>query len=186
MVAMANIVKIYADSDSANKVDMICKHYPNFIGIVDGYTEGLRYMIENEKKYNCKAAYGDLGVRVQSLGHYTDLTGDLAVDNVMTRDALISCDFSGGILEGTDRPEKYQKDAEILKWMRRDYDLFTQQLKYLPPEEHRIFVGYITKEKELTEIAEEFGVQYESIKQRLWRTRKKIKVQMIAYLDGTF
>ena len=87
MIAMANIVKIYADSDSASKVDMICKHYPNFIGIVDGYTEGLRYMIENEKKYNGKAAYGDLGVRVQSLGHYTDLTGDSAVDNVMTRDA---------------------------------------------------------------------------------------------------
>lgn len=50
MMAMANIVKIYAASDSANKVDMICKHYPNFIGNVDGHTEGLRYMIENEKK----------------------------------------------------------------------------------------------------------------------------------------
>ena len=49
MIAMANIVKIYADSDLANKVDTIFKHYPNFIGIVDSYTEGLRYMIENEK-----------------------------------------------------------------------------------------------------------------------------------------
>ncbi len=36
MIAMANIVKIYADSDSANKVDMIFKHYPNFIGIGAG------------------------------------------------------------------------------------------------------------------------------------------------------
>ena len=113
MMAMANIVKIYADSDSASKVDMICKHYPNFIRIVDGYTEGLPSMIENEKKYNCKATYGDLGVRVKSLGHYTDITGDSAVDNVITRDALIACDFSGGILEGTDRPEKYQNDVAV-------------------------------------------------------------------------
>ena len=51
MVAKASIIKNYAKADAAGKVDIICKNYSNFIGIVDGYTEGLCYMIENEKAY---------------------------------------------------------------------------------------------------------------------------------------
>lgn len=45
-----NMIKIYVDASSAKRVDIIIKHYTDFMGIVDGYTEGLRYMIECEKK----------------------------------------------------------------------------------------------------------------------------------------
>ena len=62
MVAKASIIKNYAKADAAGKVDIICKNYSNFIGIVDGYTEGLCYMIENEKAFNRKQSRGDLGV----------------------------------------------------------------------------------------------------------------------------
>lgn len=68
MVAKASIIEIYARADAAGRVDIICKNYSNFIGIVDGYTEGLRYMIESEKAYNRKKNHGDLGVRVQTSG----------------------------------------------------------------------------------------------------------------------
>ena len=39
MVAKASIIEIYARADAAGRVDIICKNYSNFIGIVDGYTE---------------------------------------------------------------------------------------------------------------------------------------------------
>ena len=35
----------------ATKLSGRIRNYSNFIGIVDGYTEGLCYMIENEKAY---------------------------------------------------------------------------------------------------------------------------------------
>ena len=41
MVAKASIIEIYARADASGRVDIICKNYSNFIGIVDGYTEGL-------------------------------------------------------------------------------------------------------------------------------------------------
>lgn len=50
MVAKASIIEIYARADAAGKVDIICKNYSNFIGSVDGYTEGLRYMISRAVK----------------------------------------------------------------------------------------------------------------------------------------
>ena len=48
MATKANIIKVYAQADSAKKVDIIIRYYPNFMGIVESYTDGLRYMIENE------------------------------------------------------------------------------------------------------------------------------------------
>lgn len=62
MAAIRNILNVYEKADSAKKVDIIIRYYPNFLGIVDSYTEGLRYMIENEKAYNRSKNRGDLGV----------------------------------------------------------------------------------------------------------------------------
>ena len=52
MATKANIIKVYAQADFAKKVDIIIRYYPNFMGIVESYTDGLRYMIENEKAFN--------------------------------------------------------------------------------------------------------------------------------------
>lgn len=41
-------------------------------------------MIENEKSYNRKASHGELGVRMQSSGHHSDITADTAVENIIT------------------------------------------------------------------------------------------------------
>lgn len=34
MATKANIIKVYAQADSAKKVDIIIRYYPNFMGIV--------------------------------------------------------------------------------------------------------------------------------------------------------
>lgn len=38
-MAEKNMIKIYVDASSAKRVDIIIKHYTDFMGIVDGYTE---------------------------------------------------------------------------------------------------------------------------------------------------
>ena len=62
--------------------------------------------------------------------------------------------------------------------MRADYELFNQQLCILERNELRIFRGYLSGEKNIGEIAEEEGIQYESAAQRVRRAKVKIKVQM--------
>ena len=56
---------------------------------------------------------GELGVRVQTGGMTSDPTAKHAIRNVMTRDALINCDFSGDVLDGVDHPEAYMKDSSV-------------------------------------------------------------------------
>lgn len=113
-----NFIRKYVKADSKQKVDIIFRHYSDFMGIIDGYTEGLRYMIECEKDYNHRAAKGDLGVRVQRGGSISDPTAAVAIRKVMTIEALINCDFSGDVLEDVDHAEEYMKDAYVLRSMR--------------------------------------------------------------------
>lgn len=173
MAAIRNILNAYAKANSSKKVDIIIRNYPNFMGIVDGYTEGLRYMIENEKAFNRKKNSGDLGVRVQTSGKHSDITANSAINNVITRDAIIACDFSGDVLEGVDRGEEFQRDAFLLRTMRNDYELFNQQLGILDKEEAEVFVQFISKEKGIADIAEDKGIVYESAQKKIQRAKKR-------------
>ena len=141
MATKANIIKVYAQADSAKKVDIIIRYYPNFMGIVESYTDGLRYMIENEKAFNRQANRGELGVRVQAKGNHSDITGNSAVASVMTREALVACDFSGDVLEGVDRQEEFKQEAFTLRTMRLDF--YTPDFESLVMEPLPFFLACI-------------------------------------------
>ena len=83
-----------------------------------------------------------------------------------------------------DRGLEFQKEAFILRDMRKHYALFNKQLGILSNEENQIFLGYLSKEQNLGDLADEAGIQYESAGQKLRRIKKKIKIQMIGFLDG--
>ena len=51
-------------------------------------------------------------------------------------------------------------------------------------QESRIFRGYLSGEKDIGDIAEEEGILYESVVQKLRRAKTKIKVQMVEFLEG--
>ena len=74
--------------------------------------------------------------------------------------------------------------AFTLRTMRLDYELFNQQLGILGEEESEVFQQFIRGEKDLQAIAEDKGIVYESAQQRIHRAKRKIKVQMVGFLDG--
>ena len=182
-MAEKNLIKIYVNASSAKRVDIIIKHYTDFMGIVEGYTEGLRYMIDCEKDSNSRSDIGDLGVRVQTGGSTSDPTAKHAIRNVKTREALINCDFSGDVMEGVDRAEEFMREAYLLRDMRKDYELFRLQLSILGSEKD-VFEKYLRKEKTLLDIAEDKGITYESAQQKIHRIRRKVKKQVVGFMDG--
>ena len=158
------------------------KHYPEFLDLVDGDTDGLLYMIEVEKDCTWHKQKGELGVRVQTGTGPSDPTATLAIRRVMTRTALIECDFSGGVLDGVVCGEEFKRRACILREMRQDYALFKSLLVVLGPN-RQLFEGYLCKEKTLTEIAEEQQIAYESVQQKMNRLRSKMRLQVTAFMD---
>lgn len=139
--------------------------------------------LQSEKESNSRQSIGDLGVRVQSGGMPSDTTAKKAIRNVLTRDALINCDFSGNVLEGVDRAEMYIRDAYILRDMRKDYNLFNSQLGILGTEQD-MFLRYIRKEATLGVLAEERGISYETVQQKMVKIKNRLKQQVVGFMEG--
>ena len=95
------------------------------------------------------------GVRVQSSGRISDVTADTAINKTMIRQAIVSCNFSEGILNGLSCRENVFAMAHNLRCMRCDYELFNRQL----------------------------GILYDSAVKRVGRIKKKIKLQMLEFLE---
>ena len=178
-----NLVHRYAKADAMDRINLIYNNFASFLGVVESRTEGLVYLIENEKATNRRHENGDLGVRVQK-STISDPTGNTATGNVMTRDALIACDFSGGVLDGTDRREAFIREALILKDMRRDYKLFNDQLNCLEEKEREIVLNFIERKKTMNELAEELCIDSYSVKKKLRRSKKKVMDLMTDYMEG--
>lgn len=126
-----NLIQAYGSSSAEKRIDIIRNNYPDFLEIVDGYIEGLCYMIESERKSNRFGERDKLGMEIQIGNMKSEFMQKKAIRNVLTREALLKCDFSGGALDGVDRFEDYIRVAKILREMRRDYKIFKSQLRSL-------------------------------------------------------
>jgi hypothetical protein len=185
-MASANVLEKYAGLTPEKRIDYICKNYARFMGIIESYTQGLIYMIEEEQDFNRREEKGDLGVRIQGGGYHSDRTANQAIRNVSLRDAIIACDFSDGVLDDTDHDEEFMRDAAVLRQMRRDYELFNSQMKQLKENDMLLIQSVLMKEKDLTTIADERGIQYESAYQRVRRIKKEIKTNMFAFVSMSY
>ena len=86
-------------------------------------------------------------------------------------------------MEGVDRAEEFMREAYLLRDMRKDYELFRLQLSILGSEKD-VFEKYLRKEKTLLDIAEDQGITYESAQQKIHRIRRKVKKQVVGFMDG--
>ena len=123
-----NLIQAYGSSSAEKRIEIIRNNYPDFSEIIDGYIEGLCYMIEYERESNGFGERDKLGMEIQIGNRKSEFMQKKAIRNVLIREELIKCDFSGGVLDGVDRFEDYIRVAKILKEMRRDYNVVKSQL----------------------------------------------------------
>ncbi|MBO6241900.1 MAG: hypothetical protein J6O61_13835 [Butyrivibrio sp.] len=178
-----SIVDKYSESDASGRVDIICNYYEVFLGIIESSVDGLVFVIEDEQINNRRAEKLALGVRVQTSGH-SDPTGDTVTGRDEIRRAVVTCDFSGGVLNGCNRKTEYVNEAYLLDAMRRHYYLFRGQLGRLSDREKSYFIPYLEGNKGYVDMADELGVSVETAVQMVHRTKMKIKGKMVNYLEG--
>ena len=136
-MAENDVIKLYMNATSSKRVNIIIKHYTDFIGVVDGYINGLFYRIESEKESYKRQGIGELGIRVENGGMHSDPTAKKVNDALELKNAIIRCDFSGGIMEGVEEADKY---------MRKDYEHFKSQLCFIGKDKD-IFEKYLCRQK---------------------------------------
>ena len=87
------------------------------------------------------------------------------------------------MLSGVERSEIYIKAAETLRAMRKDYTLFNSQLQSLG-EDRDMFVRYISKKATLVVLAEEKGVCYETVQQKIVKIKYSLKQLVASFMKS--
>lgn len=60
-----NLIQAYGNSSAEKRIEIIRNNYPDFSEIIDGYIEGLCYMIEYERESNGFGERDKLGMEIQ-------------------------------------------------------------------------------------------------------------------------
>lgn len=179
-----DILRVYDNSSSSGRVDLICKHYSTFLGLIESFTEGIVYMIEDAIDLSVRRENGDLGVRIQVGDGCGNPTLRKAFSNITIRDDVMKCDFSDGLLEEIEDGELFVKTAFVLKRMRRDYKLLKSQIDRLPEQDKQLFLEFMQKNKSIKEISSEFQMQLETAHQKVRRIKNDMKRTITIYTEG--
>ena len=174
----ANIYQMYGKCSSKERIDLIYTNYSQFEGIIKGCEAKLIYEIEAEQEYNRQSRKGDLGVRIQNIGHYSDRTSSQAIANVMLEEELGQEELSDDTLKGLEDTEEFIHKHRVLRMMQREYRCFDGQLHMLPIESQRIILPYLKHEKDYVQIADELGITVESVRKRVYRIRKELVTEL--------
>lgn len=178
------IVDAYATADIKGRIEIILDNYPNFLKIMDGYEESLKFLIINDRKVSRRKGREELGIRVQISGT-SDTTADAAIERVMLSEAIRNGDMEEE-LKDLECSEQYRKEAEVIRDMRDDYSLIKSQIKTLPWSEYRVLDSYLNGAHDLLKLADETECTYDGVKNRLKRARNHIRQSTTFYLEKKY
>lgn len=179
------IIRKYADAKPELKIDIICRYYPQLDNIIDAGIAGMKFIIWEEKARNQRAAYGELGVRVQSGRDYSDPTADEGGFHADLENAIRKCDFSGNLLDGIEQADRIIEEAHILWEMKEIRNLFDRQIACLKEEERVLYQRYLNQEITINDIASSYGTDYYAAVKRINRIKKRVQCGVIEVLKVT-
>ena len=87
--------------------------------------------------------------------------------------------LEGGELDDTDHTEDFIYNSETVRSMIADYNKFQKKIDGLLPPDKKLFLAYLQQETDLSQIAEESGIAYESAKQKIRRIKVTIKKDIL-------
>lgn len=73
--------------------------------------------------------------------------------------------------------------AFVLKDMRKDYQLFLDQLDLLG-EDKDLYISFISRKTSIKSIASDYKIEESSAKSKIYRAKQKIKSEMVSYMMG--
>lgn len=169
----------YYKKGAKERLDFIFDNYKNFDKVLDGQKETLIFLITCEREYNRHSQVGDIGIRVQTSEVFSDPTANDGIERYEIDKAISESKYSEEFFREIEDKEYILTKIWELKLMRLEYMQLCNKILNLDKEETYIMESYLKKRKSTYELAEEFSVEPESIKQRVYRIRKHLIKDML-------
>ncbi|SCY62757.1 sigma-70 family RNA polymerase sigma factor [Butyrivibrio sp. INlla14] len=178
MSAKAEVTLNYGKCSPEERAKLIYLNYATFEGIINCFQEDLINDIESEQQYIQRQNLGDLGVRVQGSGAYSNPTWDKASSLVllekMVNDESMSEEDLASLLDCDELIYRHR----VLCLMKKDFRRFNLQLSKLQPEDRQIIIPFLNREKDYEQISNELSITVESARVRVYRIRKSMLTEL--------
>lgn len=159
--------------------EVVTERVKDFDKVLDGQKETLIFLITCEREYNRHSQVGDIGIRVQTSEVFSDPTANDGIERYEIDKAISESKYSEEFFREIEDKEYILTKIWELKLMRLEYMQLCNKILNLDKEETYIMESYLKKRKSTYELAEEFSVEPESIKQRVYRIRKHLIKDML-------
>ena len=179
-MAKKNIVELYSDSSITKRVDIILDNFSCFERMLSGYEKSLSASIKRERDLNRRKSMGDLGIRVQT-SHISNPTCDEVCNRIEIEEAIHNGDWKKALV-GADDFFKHRNEIITIELMRNDYDIVSGQLDSLDNEDYLLYTKYLNSSKTYIELAEDFGLTFDAVRTRVYRSRARVKKNSIAFM----
>ena len=180
MITGAKTISKYRDLNNKKRVDFILKNYGSIGEYIRSYEEILCDDILGQRAIERRIDKGELGVRVQT-SEKSDPTAMGAVDRVTLEERFSLENDSDNFMC---RDTELNKDARTLKIMKRDLKYVVHAMNMLSQHDRSTLGEVLCHEKTLETIAEEKGIQYESAKMFIYRSRLKVRKQALEFIES--
>ena len=164
----------YLKSGVEERFYFLYRNYPILTPIIKSYREDIITDVADMKAYNRRNSNEGLGVRVQISIGVSNPTERMAISNITIAKAIDEGILDDDFFQDTDDPMELVRRVNVYHRVKKDYATFSQKLDTLDPEEQRLIKTYLLRQKKLSDMAEEFGMEYRSLTTRLYKIRKKL------------
>ena len=174
----AAVISEYQEYSYKKRIDFILKNYCGIEEYIKGYEEILCDSIMVDRLVDCRDGYGDIGVRVQ-----TSYTGDSTAMTAVERSTILEKMSEKALTRHISDDPVLNKEAVTLRTMKRDLGFVNRAIRMLPGRDSRELGQLLSHEKTIDDVAEEKGIQYESAKMHIYRTRLKVKERALEFME---
>ncbi|MBQ8667573.1 MAG: sigma-70 family RNA polymerase sigma factor [Lachnospiraceae bacterium] len=164
----------YLGCDTDKRFTFLYENYSVMRPIIKDYREDLISDVYDMKTYNRRAANGELGVRIQVSRGRSSPTEKEGISHLTIAKAIDEGYLDEDFFEDTDDPKDLIRRVTVYHLVRKDFETFSSKLGTLDPTEQRILKPYLLREKSMSDLAEEMGVDYRSAVKRVYRIRKRL------------
>lgn len=173
MTKHVSVIGFYLNKEPKDRISFLYEHYSDYSRISERYQDMLTRRIAAMRSYE-RQRHDELGVRIMSGNPVRSLTEAMAEENDTIKNIVASGYLPKGVIRDYEDQSEIRMGLHEMEIFQREYDLFNRALTDLDGEEAWLFIGYIRREKTMDVMADELGVEKDSVRKRIYRTKVKI------------
>ncbi len=173
---LKSIEKRYANYCMSTPKDRLNLLLANYIGFELVWTKLYNELVTEvyEQKQCNRRSNDDLGVKVQGGCAKSSPTENKAICIMEIEDAIMNCVFCTGLLNDVDNPEEIRRRVISLDLMKREYEVLSRRMEALSVQDRDILIMRMYYEKSVQEMADEAGLELNSISRKVGRIKHSL------------